>query len=235
MTRLVLLVTVLMACGDDSSHPADAKTTDSLIDSGSCSHVLFLNYEGGTVIGGGPDDAPTNTASVASPGTYLLPAFLENGSTRATTIQAITDQVTTTLAPYATVVTARPSSGGYHMIMLTGSPTNLGLPSPQLPAIGAIGSCQTGVPKAVSFVFDAAGGSFEPARVGNYVIGLYGASKAVPWPTRPGDCMCSAGGCSVNNGECTIGGAGTPRDSTSPCGSGATFDEQAAFAAMPCD
>ena len=61
----ILLFTVTTACGDDSGgSPADAGPPDAAV---SC-NVLYLNFEGATLVAG-EDDAPNNISSIVSDST----------------------------------------------------------------------------------------------------------------------------------------------------------------------
>src|SRR5258706_15619545 len=85
----------------------------------------------------------------------------------------------------------RPGAPGYHMVMVGGHSTDLALSA----GIGAIGNtptdCATGVPKAISFVFeDYDPNGTMPQIIANFVIGYYGLSKGVPISTSAPDCMC---------------------------------------------
>ena len=97
--------------------------------------------------------------------------------------------------------------------------------------------CVMGTPKSIGFLFagGADSGGTDLARDANLVIALYGISKAVPQSTVGTDCMCFGGSCTNAATACSIGGATTPRDTNSICGSGAKFDEMSAFQSLPCD
>src|SRR5688500_5467957 len=83
MRKVMLVVAVLVGCGDDgSSTQVDAAVKrdaaiDAAIDAPPCTgaKTLFLNRAGGTYNGGAMDDATTNTTKVLGTGSHTVPGY----------------------------------------------------------------------------------------------------------------------------------------------------------------
>lgn len=160
--------------------------------------------------------------SVNAPGPTNIPAY--SGSNVNQT--AIVDQITSTLAPFdVDIVTTRPTSGDYSMIVIGGEGPDLGLPQGTL-AVSSFGGCDTVVPRRVSFAFDNTSGNPLPTYViGSLAVGGYLLGLGLPTSDLAGDCLCWESPSCTFTAACTIGGANTPRYQQSLCGTGPDFDE----------
>lgn len=238
MRRTILACALAAAAcggGGGGGGGPDARSVDAAHpDAAASCHILFLNFDG-VILTAGADHAPTNVSSIVSGQSPMIPAFRVTSGTRLQTIQAFQSQIQTALAPYGVAVTTtRPTSGDYDMIVFGGAPADIGAPSGVVAMAPSSPGC-TGTADGIAFIFDA--GGFPDAELGNLAIGAYGLVHSVPMSTVPSDCMCFADShCGTATTACTIGGAGTPRDpQAANCGTGATFDENAAFsAALTC-
>jgi hypothetical protein len=231
MKAIWLVLALLAACSDDGSGRVDAPTADAPPDGlpMALARTLYVAYDGGLVMPGN-DDATVGTSSLATMTKNLVP-YLQNDPQRATKLAAITSQLTMILGPYnIDVVTARPITGAYHMIVFTSD-----LPS----AIGASTGGSALFPSTcnrtesvIGFVF---GRNMELPRdisVRN-TIAMFGNLNGIPLSANPGDCMClGATACANLPMPCTIGGPGTTV-TTGPgsCGFTGTMDEAALFVA----
>jgi hypothetical protein len=194
-------------------------------------NTLYLNFEGVT-LAPGADDATQNTSTIAT-GPTTLPSYLGSAADRATTVAAIAAEVGNILEPYdVEIVTSRPGSGSYMMIVTTDAPsTTLGCTDCPALANDDCGSVESPV------AFNFGGGSAQPihgltadtiAMVGLSVLGI-------PTSAVPDDCMCFAdANCTFPpDRQCSIGGAGTAISTAKPgCQTTETvMDENAQFLA----
>jgi hypothetical protein len=188
-------------------------------------HTLFLQFEG-QALSPGVDDPAANRSSLLS-GSVAIPAYLAGDPQRAAKLQALVAETASILAPYdILLVTSRPASGSYDMVVAGGLSAQAGLPSGLLGAAPV--DCSAGAVH-LSLLFDLAVGH-DAAR---QIVDALGSGHAVPASTAVADCMCAGAGCPVGlTAPCTIGGAGTPVAPGSACAGAATsMDEAALFRA----
>jgi hypothetical protein len=247
--KKVLMVATLAACGSSNNATVDAPVThdgtvalDAPKTTGNAkSHTLYLNTEGVSVTAGA-DDATMNKSSIIGAPATLMP-FLVGAAGRDTRLAEIATQIETTLAPYGvTVVTTRPATGPYDMVVVTDD-TGAKL-TPSLASAGSITptTCNSAA-SVVSFIFPVAFTGTSPAQVRNLVanqaIAIFANNAGVPISTTTGDCMCYVASSCVapsENAICTIGGATTAVDQSNSgieaCGdTSPTMDEAAKFLA----
>jgi hypothetical protein len=167
--RTVMLVgaLLLVACGDDGGHPADARvdtmgdtTTDTAVCAGS--KIIFLNRAGGVYNAGEGDDATTNTTRVLTSGSFNVTAYPFGDSDWAT----INTCVTSAFAPFGVSVTdVDPGTTPHHEIVFTtsyavwpgGNPAPSSISSANCPGI------VPGLPQSgIAFVFSSIYGSSRP-------------------------------------------------------------------------
>jgi hypothetical protein len=174
-------------------------------------NVFFLRFEGQTLTPG-VDDPVTNTSSLLS-NSVTFPAYLAADAQRATKIQAIVHEVEAILAPYdIAVVTTRPASGAYDMLVAGGTSQAAGFPA-GVPGVAVV-DCTAARPRYISLLFDVSTGH-DAAR---QIIGALGVSHGISASTKSTDCMCIAdAGCTALAAACTMGGAGTPVSSNISC------------------
>jgi hypothetical protein len=228
MRSSLSLLLLLAACGapaeDDA--PDAAPPLDAPGVAGSC-NVLYLALDGITVTQGA-EDAPRGRSSIVQVPTANLPAYRGSVSDR----DALVAQVRATLEPVGvSVVTDRPASGAYALIVVGGQGTDIGLNAELISVAPASGTPCAPIALGIGFAFE--GGT--PVQEANAIVGTYGAMHGVPLSADPADCMCYADYMHCDwsrTTACTIGGAGTPHDTTTGFGcdpGGATFDERATF------
>jgi len=112
--------------GDDASSPDDAAMVGT--DAPACfnGRVVFLNFEG-QALTKGTSDAKTNHASWMQITSGTAPKYHAASATRTADIQAIVDAITLQLSSFPiTVVTTRPLTGDYMMIVYGGTPAQVG-------------------------------------------------------------------------------------------------------------
>lgn len=226
-----LALALVIGCGSshNNSVAADAPTDGPPILAHT--HTLFLDFDGVT-LGSGSDDATMNTSALVT-GPTTLPSYLgsDGSADRGSAIAAIAAEVEDILEPYqVTVVTARPASGTYMMVVTTDAPSSklqcTDCPGDAPADCGAVDS---------PIAFNFGGGSALPlhgvtadtvAELGLTVLGI-------PTSAVPNDCMCfSDANCTFPPSmECTIGGAGTAISQTKPgCpATGTVMDENGLF------
>jgi len=221
LVTAVMWGTGLLGCGaqviDGRSHEPDAAPADAAeidappddadivpIDSATArcaSRTVYLNFDGQT-LQQGPSDATINTASwITGRTTGTAPPYLNGNGGRDATIQAIVNGVRAQLSQFpVTVVTTRPNSRSYVMIVFGGQMNQVG--SQYSGAVNAL-DCDDLRPNDVAWISD---GVAPTQRVINYAIGAIGYGIGLTATTDPNDCMCSwDNGCQPNaNAPCRL-------------------------------
>jgi hypothetical protein len=200
----------------DATPPVDAAEIDAPPDDAAiipidaavarcASRTVFLNFDG-QALQKGPSDATTNSASWMTGNTGTAPPYLNGNGARDATIQAIVNGVRAQLSAPTfpvpiTVVTTRPNSRSYVMIVFGGQMGQVG--SNFSGAVNTL-DCDDQRPNDVAWISD----SVAPTqRVINYAIGAIGFGLGLTATNDPNDCMCSwANGCQPNAGApCRLG------------------------------
>ncbi|MDQ3365643.1 MAG: hypothetical protein M3680_09455 [Myxococcota bacterium] len=194
-----------VACGDGGAPATDAAplSSDAATHDASgviCNartaggtHKLFLQFEGQTVTRG-ENDATQNTARWVAQGrpTATIPAWRPMAADRAAHIETVTCRVREALYPFdVDVVTTRPSSGDYEMVVIGGSSADLGH------AQGISGfsgvDCENSNVRDIAWVADRIeSGALEPALVANNIGGVVGVGNGLDASSDPANCMCFA-------------------------------------------
>lgn len=206
------------AVSDDAAVTPDAKATAT------CDRrVVFLQFDGQTLTRANASDATKNQASWMQIDTGTAPKFREDDGDRATRIQTITDGVKRILAGFPiTVVTQRPASGSYTMIVIGGRASAVG--SAFGVAVNTL-DCGDLVPNDVAWI----AGNLSDQRVINSAIGAMGFGIGLTAADDPNDCMCGwANNCDANNdADCKLGSPiARDANATQKCANaGATQDE----------
>lgn len=245
----VLLPMVLIACGGGGQSPPDAVAHDAPRVDGAISpqldahvgqataltHTLYINTEG-VAIAPGLDDAITNKSSVVAAAQTLKP-WLMTDAARLTKITNLVTEVQAILLPYdVAIVTTRPASGSYDMLVITDNTSaSVGLPAG---AGGTTPATCNATPAVVSFLFGPSYSSSPDLTVrhtfATLAVAMFAIEAGIPGSNVAQDCMCYAGAsCPATlTAPCTIGGAGIAIDSLLPCAAtGTTMNEGAAFLA----
>lgn len=233
----MLLLCVVSCGGDDAASPdarlgldaagtdVDAVPTDAEVPDAAptpAAFTLFLNFGGATLMQAAVDNPAMNKSSLIT-GTKVISAWADTAG-----IPTIVADVTAALAPYdIDVVTTRPITGNYVMILFGASPTQAGFAN----GTGAIMpvTC-TPLSNVIAFVFNPV---TTPHDVARFAIATMGHLHDVPLSNQADDCMCyAAAECNATaTAACTIGGADTVMDPAEPCETVAPFDEAARFLA----
>ncbi len=200
-TALGLAVVLATGCGDDDDAggdddvgTVDAATPDAAEVAGACpaaapagdtgALVVFLNYDGATITPGMEDPA-TNTSSIVPEESTLPPAFADDAQ-RDTIITRSEEGVRALFGPFDIgVVTERPTSGDYVMIVIGGDPEDIGLSA----GVGSIvsSSCESRT-SFIGFVFE---GTRDPEGIASGVAFLLGAGVGAPLDQDSRSCMCN--------------------------------------------
>jgi len=192
------------------------------------SRTVYLNFEGQTLTQG-PSDATTNHAGWMTIATGTAPPYLSGNANRAAAIQAITDGVRMELSQFpVTVVTTRPASGNYVMIVFGGLRTAVG--SNYGGGVNQL-DCGDVRPNDVAWISDTV---TPNQHVINTAIGAIGFGLGLTATNDPLDCMCGwANNClSDNTVACKLGSpiARDTSTATQTCpGAAARQDEVAAI------
>jgi hypothetical protein len=166
------------------------------------SRQVYLNFDGVTLTKG-LSDATLNKASwLNNVQTGTAPPYLKGVADRLTTIQSIVDGVRTQLAQFPiTVVTTRPASGEYVMIVFGGKQGTIGSRFPA--AVNQL-DCGDAQHNDVAWVAD----TVAPVQHAvNTVIGAIGFGLGLTATTDPMDCMCGWDNTctSVDTAPCKLG------------------------------
>lgn len=165
------------------------------------SRTVFLNFDG-QALQKGPSDATTNSASWMQGNTGTAPPYLNGNGNRDATIQAIVNGVRSQLSQFPiTVVTTRPNTRSYVMIVFGGQMGQVG--SRYTGAVNTL-DCDDLRPNDVAWVSD----SVAPTQLAiNYAVGAIGFGLGLTATTDSNDCMCSWDNqCQPNgNAPCRLG------------------------------
>jgi hypothetical protein len=242
-----LLAFVLVGCGaslDDSSSPqtmVDAPTSmnqadapsnanppDAPADAPACfnGRVVYLNFDGAMLAQGATDSTRGQAAWIGVTSASVAP-YKTGVANRATLIANITSGVQMALSQYPiTVVTTRPTSGQYSMVVFGGSRTDVG--TNYTYATGDH-DCGDTVKNDVGWLSDAVPDNLVvPTTIGTigWGLGLQGTQTT-------DDCMCGwANGCQPAGTTCSLHAHIATTTSSSPattCAGLSTQDERAAF------
>jgi len=244
-----ILGLVVLGCGDgDSGKPMDAAngqdTTviDAAIDADPnaiCgglapggTHVLFLAFDS-VALAPGSDDATVNHAAYASQ-SVTVPNWRPSATNRAALIEQIACDIRAGLDAFnVRVVTTRPASGGYQMVMFGGNSGNL------FQIIGymslASQDCTDTIANNIGWVADTAGGiTLTPQETANMALSVVGTYNAADGTTGDSsDCLCDSNVSSCvlsTTARCSYHNGATVDQNTKVC-QGATQDEIALLTA----
>jgi hypothetical protein len=147
--------------------------------------VVFLSFEGETLTQG-PSDARQNRASWMTIASGTAPPYRAADLDRTAQIQGIVDGVRAQLAGFpVTVVTTRPQSGEYVMIVYGGEPAQVG--SRFGGAVQELDCDDATARNDVAWVSDNVGAT---QRIVNFSIGAIGFGLGLTATLDPQDCMC---------------------------------------------
>lgn len=226
LARALALAVAVAACGGSDVTSDAALAPDARVPAPAKTHTLYVHTDGIMLLPG-EDDATNNRSSIAAQAVSLAP-YLVGEPQRQALIDGVVMQVKSIVAPYdIEVVTVRPASGDYSMMVMTDDSAQvLGL-APGMAAITRSSCNQRSSP--VSFAFGYPGRDYAARNA----IAMFADQAAIPLSTKPGDCMCFASSVCTQVGPCTIGGPGTPIDQSAGCTTGEpTMDEAAMFLAV---
>lgn len=203
-------------------------------DAPTCSNgrVVYLNFDGQALTQAGTSDATQNRASWMQIASGTAPAYRTGASTRAADIAAITAGVRSILAQFpVTVVTTRPATGPYVMIVFGGTANQVG--SRFGGAVNTL-DCGDGAKSDVAWISD----NVSPnQKVINFAVGAIGFGLGLTATSDPLDCMCGWDNqCTSNNNQaCRLSGPIT-RDpaANQRCAGLTSQDEPATFRAAFC-
>jgi len=242
--RWLLLCCALAACGvrledrpgggggDDATTPPgdDAPSPPPIDAPPACSNgrVVYLNFNGQTLtqqLSG--SDATQNRASWMTIASGTAPRYQTNLANRNQLIQDVTDGVRAQLSSFPiTVVTTRPPTGPYVMIVFGGTATQVG--SRFGGAVTTL-DCTDAKKSDLAWISDLVS---PTQRVVNFAVGAVGFGIGLTATLDPKDCMCGwDNNCtSDNSAACTLT-EGITRDPNARqrCANVTTQDETTAF------
>lgn len=188
--------------------------------------VVYLNFDG-QALTQGPSDATQNRASWMTITSGAAPKYKAAATDRLQQIQNITDGVRAELSSFpVTVVTQRPQTGPYVMIVLGGVASQVG--SRYGGAVNTL-DCNDTRKSDVAWISD----NVSPTQhVINNAVGAIGFGLGLTATTDPQDCMCGwDNNCNANNSAPCRLSATIARDpmANQLCTGQTTQDEHAAF------
>lgn len=219
---------------DASSSDIDAPPQQLIDAAPTCSsRVVYLNFEGQTLQDAAASDATLNRASWLNQASGTATPFQEGNGNRAQIIADITAGVRTALSQFPiTVVTQRPVTGPYVMIVYGGNANDVG--SNYGFAVNEL-DCNESEKSDVAWISN---NYTTTLRHVNTTIGAIGFGLGLTATNDVNDCMCGwANGCIKDHSQpCTLS-TNITRDpgaqQTCP-GANATQNEVAAFTAAFC-
>ncbi len=196
MYRPALLI--LVACGDSTS-PPPIDTTPDAEPSIYCPETpadpdapgrftVFLATEGVTLATGCGDHSATNCTTILQAGATIPPVF-PTEPTRALAVAEIVELARSRLVPYSVdLVTTRPSTGNYHMIVFGGDSAAVGLPDS--PVSVAPFNCENTPDDHVALLFDNGLVNFTKTDYANQILFQIGTVEGLTFTRTPDDCHC---------------------------------------------
>ena len=166
---------------------------------------LYLNFDGVTLNQAAASDSATNKAGWLTNASSAVPPWRQASGTRATEITEVVDGVKARLSTTPIeVVTTRPASGPYVMIVLGGNNTGSGgVVGTQYAFATSKHDCGDTVKSDVGWVSNMNGSTTE--LVADLVIGAVGWGMGLDGTTDTNDCMCGwASSCTNAAGACTL-------------------------------
>jgi hypothetical protein len=219
---------------DASGSDIDAPPQQQIDAAPTCSsRVVYLNFEGQTLQDALASDATLNRASWLNKATGTATPFLQGNGNRAQIITDITTGVRSALSQFPiTVVTQRPATGPYVMIVYGGNATDVG--SNYGFAVNEL-DCNESEKSDVAWISN---NYTTTLRHVNTTIGAIGFGLGLTATNDVNDCMCGwANGCIKDHSQpCTLSTniARDPNAQQTCQGVGATQNEVAAFTAAFC-
>lgn len=175
---------------------------------------LFLNFDGVTLTDAASSDATTNTARWLTNASATIPPWRNGSGTRATEILQVTDGVKARLGVTSPieVVTTRPATGPYVMIVLGGANTNNGgTVSTVYSYATSFHDCGDTIKNDVGWISDMNAAATNLANdaptayVADLVMGSVGWGLGLDGTTDPNGCMCGwTTACTDSANACTL-------------------------------
>lgn len=232
-----ILVAASLAAGcSGNSHSAVSPDATPDADTSHCAapadpaapgtHVVYLSFEGVTLTKGQCSDAPTNCTDLVAQDQTVVPPFLDGNPDRVDDIAAIVAKVKQGVAPYSIdIVTTRPASGPYAMVVIGGDPSLVGGPTGLLGLAPA--NCS---PSFSTLSLDFDHGYRTPYVYANLILSDIGVFSGLSIVTDAGDCMCrTASTCSLSNTQICTFDLMANLDPQMTCSRSGPQDEQAAL------
>jgi hypothetical protein len=165
---------------------------------------VFLNFDGVTLTKGATTNAVTNTVAWMTNTSAVVPAYHTGVNGRLTEITSIVDGVKARLSMLPLeVVTTRPTSGSYVMVVMGGNnTTNGGTIGSQYSYATSDHDCGDVVKNDIAWVADLPATTYAP----DLVIGSLGWAVGLNGTNDPNGCMCGwANGCAeADTVACTL-------------------------------
>lgn len=194
--------------------------------------VVYLAFEGVTLTQAATDDATHNLARWIGVTTASVPPYHATSTNRNGQISNITTAVQSILGSFpVTVVTTRPASGPYVMVVFGGTNQDVGT---NYTYATSWHDCGDTVKSDVAWVSDVV----PTSKAADYAVGAIAWALGLQGTNDPSDCMCGwANSCQQLASHCALHGPISTTPSSAPafdCPGLASEDELAAFSQAFC-
>jgi hypothetical protein len=210
-----LLLLCMAGCGDDGATPVDAPGGDGPADSApdapgfncatasSGTHKVFLALDGVTLTRAAVSDAPMNKTVLITGSAQMatIAPWRMGDANRGAQIQEVVCAVRQSLARFdVDVVTSRPASGAYEMIVIGGKATDFGIAVPANTAVAMVATndCMNNNQLDVGWVAETPAPSMPavtlpPIDTANLAVAALGIGDGLAASKSVTNCMCPAG------------------------------------------
>ena len=210
-----VLMLCVAACGDDGGAPVDAAAGDAPADAvadapgfncasvTSGTHKVFLAFDGVTLTKAAVSDAPMNKTALITGNNQMatIAPWRMSAPDRSTQISEVVCAVRESLARFdVDVVTTRPASGAYEMIVIGGRATDLGVTVPGGTAIAmlATNDCTNANQLDVGWVAETPAPSMPAVTLSSIetatlAMAALGAGDGLAASKGVTNCMCPSG------------------------------------------
>ena len=241
--RMLIGFLLLASCGNHGASTSDAtqgvddvmldviETSDASVceeSMASGTHKLFLAFEGLTLTPGRADATLNRAEFLEAPAT--IPAMYAGDQDRIAKLRAIACGIGAWLYPFdIEVVTSRPASGDYEMIVFGGDAGQLGLQDGIRAAAGT--DCTSSNHRDVGWVAENASGALAPPEVAvNLAASVFGVGNGLDPSGDATNCMCYMGtaqGCDFA-AQCSFSASSGIRTDYRICSTTQTVEDQVA-------
>ena len=242
------------ACGDDGGAAVDAGGGDAGVDAApdapgfncatasSGTHKVFLAFDGVTLTKAAVSDAPMNKTALIQGNAQMatIASWRSGAANRSALIQEVVCSVRQSLARFdIDVVTSRPASGAFQMIVIGGKATDLGFSVPGGSAISMVATndCMNNNQLDVGWVAETPAPSMpsltlSPIETANLAVAALGFGDGLAASKSVTNCMCPGASSEPQNcstaSSCELTSASPIPNGGNYCNAAGTTEDQVA-------